>query len=618
MKKLVAAFCLINFFSSIAFSQAYKGEVDVSNVPVPSGHYQDEFTFDTTLDMAAWAAQKKGMHVSFASTNESYFRSEVPQLEKETLSYEATGWRGERLNAEVLVWSPDTIQQVRFTLKDFKNNRGKLLSRNNINLNMVRYVISNYPYGAKDATCGGGPYKNLYLMPDRFEPMTNGNDRFDIPGKSVRPVWISFNIPADVDAGIYNGAIEVKSENYSVTLTIKLNIQNQLLPKPHEWKHRLDLWQNPWVVAWKNNLKPWSEEHKALLKKHLKLYADAGGKYITAYAVNSPWSDNSYSNEGGMINWIKRTDGSWKFDYTIFDEYVRLAMGVGIDKAITVYTPVPGGYRFNYMDEKTGNNIIVSWPPGSKEFKTYWNIFLTDLKKHLEQKGWFEKTYIGINENPLDETLAAIKVVKENSKKWKITYAGDWHKELENLLDDYCFLYGKGSGVDVVKERASKGFTTTFYVACNPAAPNNFVFSPPVEGRWMGWYAAAYGYNGFLRWAYDAWPADPGRDARHTLWPAGDCFLVYPGGNSCIRFEKLREGIVDYEKIRILKEEAVKSPDKDVHNLMQQLEEHLKTFLAEKDFNTKKIIEEVNKGKMIVEQLSEKLSIDGIIPTTGK
>jgi hypothetical protein len=279
-------------------------------------------------------------------------------------------------------------------------------------------------------------------MPERFDPITNGNERFDIPGKTVRPVWISFNVPANTDAGIYNGTIEIKSENYSATLTIKLNIQSQVLPKPHEWKHRLDLWQNPWVVAWKNNLKPWSEEHKALLKKHLKLYADAGGKYITTYAVNSPWSDNSYSNEGGMINWIKRTDGSWKFYYTIFDEYVRLAMSVGVDKAITVYTPVPGGYRFNYMDEKTGNNIIVSWPPGSKELKTYWNIFLTDLKKHLEQKGWFEKTYIGINENPLDETLAAIKVVKENSKQWKITYAGDWHKELEKfwMIIAFCMV----------------------------------------------------------------------------------------------------------------------------------------------------------------------------------
>jgi len=465
---------------------------------------------------------------------------------------------------------------------------------------MVRYVIANYPYGAKNVTCGESPYPNLYLLPDRFESF----DRFDVPGKSVRPVWLSLDIPAGTQAGEYTGTIDVKAVNYSATLHLKVTVQNQLLPNPHEWKHRLDLWQNPWVVAWKNHLKPWSPEHLMLLKKHLQLYANAGGKYITTYAVNSPWSDNSYMNEGGMINWTKQKDGSWKFDYHIFDTYVQLAMSVGIDKAITVYTPVPGGYRFNYTDEKTGDVIYVSWPPDSKEFKDFWNIFLTDLKKHLEEKGWFEKTYIGINENPLDETLAVIKVVKENSLKWKITYAGDWHKELENLLDDYCFLIGKESGVDVVERRASKGFTTTYYNCCNPPVPNNFVFSPPIEGRWLGWYTTAHKYDGFLRWAYDAWPADPMRDARHQIWPSGDCFLIYPGAASCIRFEKLREGIVDFEKIQILREQVAKSKDKHIAEVLQQLDKHLNVFLEEKDFLSAQLKSEVDEGRALVETLS--------------
>jgi hypothetical protein len=80
------------------------------------------------------------------------------------------------------------------------------------------------------------------------------------------------------------------------------------------------------------------------------------------------------------------------------------------------------------------------------------------------------------------------------------------------------------------------------------------MFSPPAENAWMGWYASAFGYDGFLRWAYDSWTGDPARDARHVLWPAGDCFLVYPGARSGIRFERLREGIVDFEKLRILRE----------------------------------------------------------------
>src|SRR5678815_220952 len=103
-------------------------------------------------------------------------------------------------------------------------------------------------------------------------------------------------------------------------------------------------------------------------------------------------------------------------------------MSVGIDEAITLYTPVPWGFRFRYMDEATGLYKHESWAPTSAAFKDFWDVFLTDLKKHLEQKGWFNKTYIGINENPLAETMAAINVVKEHSPKWKITYAGNWHK----------------------------------------------------------------------------------------------------------------------------------------------------------------------------------------------
>jgi hypothetical protein len=606
MKKTLMVACLCHLYAGVIFGQVYKGQLPFAKVPVPGGHYQQEYTFDTTVNTAAWLTQKKGLHVSFGSTDQAYFRTEVPELE-ESLSWEQSGWKGERLNAMVLAWSPDTVNQVRLVLSDLKNEKGKTISKNNIKLNIVRYVVGNYPYGAKDVTCGASPYSSLYLMPDRFEAMT-GADRFDLPGKTVRPVWVSVDIPAGTEAGMYTGTIEVRSEKDRSLLQVKLNVQNLTLPPPHDWKHRLDLWQNPWAVAWENNLKPWSEEHKALLKKHLKLYADAGGKYITTYGVHSPWADNSYMIEGAMIEWIKRRDGSWKFDYNIFDQYVQLAMSIGIDKAITIYTPVPWGFRFRYMDEKTGNYVYVSWAPDSKEFKDFWNIFLTDLKKHLDGKGWFEKTYLGINENAMEQTLAAINVIKAHSKKWKITYAGDWHKELENLLDDYCFLYGKESDVDVVKQRSSKGFTTTYYVCCNPPVPNNFVFSPPIEGRWMGWYTSAHKYDGFLRWAYDAWPADPLRDARHELWPAGDCYLVYPGGNSCIRFEKIREGIVDFEKIRILREKASRSTDKNVRDLLSQLDQHLQVFLAEKDFDTKKITGDVQEGKRLVEQLSALLT----------
>ena len=100
----------------------------------------------------------------------------------------------------------------------------------------------------------------------------------------------------------------------------------------------------------------------------------------------------------------------------------------------------------------------------------------------------------------------------------------------------------------------------------------------------MGWYAAAKGYSGFLRWAYDAWPADPLRDARHVSWPAGDCFLVYPGAASCVRLEKLREGISDYEKIWILKNHATQKSAPEVRKLIVELDRILHEIADEKGY----------------------------------
>ncbi len=74
------------------------------------------------------------------------------------------------------------------------------------------------------------------------------------------------------------------------------------------------------------------------------------------------------------------------------------------------------------------------------------------------------------------------------------------------------------------------------------------------------------------------------RDARHGSWAAGDCYLIYPGANSCIRMEKLREGISDFEKIRILRERATQSTDKNVKKLLADFDQILTLIAKEREF----------------------------------
>ena len=50
-----------------------------------------------------------------------------------------------------------------------------------------------------------------------------------------------------------------------------------------------------------------------------------------------------------------------------------------------------------------GDRLIVDRSVGSAEEHHLWSVFPKDLEEHLEQHGWFERTYLGVNENSLPQ-----------------------------------------------------------------------------------------------------------------------------------------------------------------------------------------------------------------------
>jgi hypothetical protein len=150
--------------------------------------------------------------------------------------------------------------------------------------------------------------------------------------------------------------------------------------------------------------------------------------------------------------------------------------------------------------------------------------------------------------------------------------------------------------------RKSKGYLSTYYVCCRESYPNAFTFSPPAESTYLGWYAVAGGFDGFLRWNFTHWVEDPLHDSRFRKWPAGDTYFVYPDARSSIRFERLVEGIQDAEKVRIVWEEFTASETPGSRAKLDQLENMLGMFSATVDQN--EILGLVNHGKKVMNQLS--------------
>lgn len=184
------------------------------------------------------------------------------------------------------------------------------------------------------------------------------------------------------------------------------------------------------------------------------------------------------------------------------------------------------------------------------------------LQLRMQEKGWAEKTCIYIDERPDRMVREAMKLVRENAPSFRVASAVDKPSRLTREVYNISpVITHAGSALgDLLRERKASGKITTFYVCLHPAKPNTFTGSNPAEAEWLGLFAAANNLDGFLRWAYNSWNLNPLECTDFVHWPSGDCFLVYPGNRSSVRFERLRDGIEEYEKVNLLRARAGESP----------------------------------------------------------
>ena len=562
-----------------------------------------------TYDMSVWGNVEPGIHSGFGSIDVAYSKS-IPPKGEITESIKLQGWKGERISCKLLVWSAGSKEKISIKANGFSNDNYKI-DNERTSISVVKYVLVDQFLNELSKPCGPRDKDKIpvHIRPD----LLSNENSFIIDTPATRPVWISVDIPKDATAGIYKGTISRQSASGTVSHVITLEVLNKRLPDPAEWSFHLDLWQNPYAVARYHGIKLWSKEHIDLLRPLLTKLANAGQKCITATLNDKPWGDKKpcFDNFGSMIAWTKKKDGTWKYDYKVFDQYVSLAMACGIKDQINCYSMVPVGNKISWFDEETSESIRIEVIPGTEIYEDLWRSFLDDFKVHLKKKGWLDITTLALDERGEEEMKKLFSFLKETAPEFKISMAGFYHESVNSSIYDFCSNWrhtAKVSG-DVMKSRKKAGLKTTYYVACGIAKPNNFTFSPPSESCYEGWFAAARGFDGFLRWAYNSWPEKPVVDSRYTKWPSGDTFLIYPGPRSSIRFERLREGIQDYEKIRILRQELAENRLTEAAAAKGKLDDFLNS-IDSKTLDDRSAAEVINKGKQLVYEITKSVYND--------
>jgi len=555
-----------------------------------------------TYDMSVWETVEPGIHSGFGSTDVSYSKSIPPEGSVEE-SINLQGWKGERVSCKLVVWSNGSNENISIKTKGF-SKADYTFDKNSTSISVVKYVLTDQFLNENSGACGPRDNDNVpvHLTPD----IISNESSFSIDAKGTRPVWISVDIPENAPAGIYTASISIKSKSGTKNHDITLEVLNKKLPPPSEWAFHLDLWQNPFAVARFHNVELWGKKHLELLRSYLTMLADAGQKCITATLIDKPWGDNKpcYDDFGSMISWTKKSNGKWEYDYSIFDQYVSLAMECGIKKQINCYSMVPINNKFSWYDEAASETVVQELFPGTKNYEDLWQGFLIDFRVHLMEKDWLDITRIALDEREEEEMTNMFSFLAETAPEFKIAMAGFYHENINLSIYDFSSNWRDNGRIpaEAIKTRKDAGLITTYYVACGIPKPNNFTFSPPSESCVEGWIAAAMGFNGFLRWAYNSWPENPMIDSRYTKWPAGDTYFIYPGPLSSVRFERLREGIQDYEKIRIIRKELAQNNSPEATAARIRLDEFLCT-IDSKTLDDKSAAEVISEGKQLINEI---------------
>ena len=528
----------------------------------------------------AWEAVQ-GVGFAWGNLDTRYSKTDVPKTEP---SAAQVAWRGERVCFQAVAWTDKELHNASVSVSDLKCKRN-VIAASNIKIGFERYVIGDClgdggDKGYFSEAMGGfdSSKRDSVLVPEAII----GPRMASIEARTTRPVWFTLWVPQDAAPGKYKGTVSFSCKELDKPLELPFTVEvgKRSLPSPAEWKFHLDLWQNPYAVARYFGLQPWSAAHLEAMRPFMTQLAQAGEKVVTATLMYDCWGPQTLDLFQTMVIVTRQLDGTFTYNYDIFDKWVEFMASCGISEQINCFTIAPWRTNFRFYDIATDSQVSLPFEYGDETYRSIWIPLLRDFARHLRIRGWFDKTYLAVDERGVEVMQKVIAVAREADPAYKFALAGNYHPEIERDLADYSLdLFGDGTylkdadGRAISDRRAAEGKFTTFYICCGEGHPNTFTISPLAESASLGWYALCNHYNGMLRWAYNSWNKEPLYDGRWYNLTSGDNFMIYPQGWSSMRWERFVEGIQDYEKVLILRDEFAKKPRK-----LKKLEEAIAAF----------------------------------------
>ena len=388
-----------------------------------------------------------------------------------------------------------------------------------------------------------------------------------LPQGSVRvrkgeclPIWVEVTVPPGTPPGEYVGPIYVKTDAGDAEAELRVRVFAATVPDERTLK--VTNWVSWGNIARFHGVPIWSEAYWELLVAYARNMAAHRQNVI----ITPIFELIEAGNAGGGL----------AFDFSRFDRFVELFQREGVIGTIEgghLGGRGPGGweapeFHVTTLRAEGGTVVRERTPAGSPAADGFLADLLPALQGHLETRGWLEIYIQHLADEPITCNVESwnklSSAVKRYAPRLRTVEANMCH-EAENLDIWVPQLGDWHTGNPFYRERVAAGDELWFYTCLAPVGTyaNRFIDYHLVKTRLMHWLNFQYQSTGYLHWGYNYWAGEPPFvdiepvHSPNRCLPAGDNAIVYPGEGGpldSIRFEAMRDGLEDYELLRIVAE----------------------------------------------------------------
>ena len=510
------------------------------------------------------------------------------------------------VNFETFDWEPDTIRVARGETATLQTIVYASADQGNITPSVKYFALEGQHAGLSvqpqiywipDIKCTahwdswfGGPSPDRYPDKEKYIPdpmMPVDEYSVSLSAGQKHGLWVEFDIPRDLPAGIYEGCVAVQGAE-SGELPFVVQVYDVTLPE------RQSLVIHQWVSTELQAMNNGTEPNK---NTTLQLLENEVIPLLVKYGQNSFRA--MYYDRPNQKHAVQNPDGSYKviYDFSELDREIDMLLRVcpdlrhyqGRTGSMLVNVSQKGegilGVRGYVLDEngelKVSDNGDGTFEPEIDyynqegepvpEVRMYAKQYYSALKEFLESKKLPDgRTGLDIflqsicdepNDNAVPPYMRIAEYIREAAPGLKIMEPIGTHEISPELIDVPCPC------IDVLRGEAGYPWddnlqTRWIYSAVGPQgnAINRFIRIPLIKTRLMHWLNYRYSAVGYLHWGPNYWESAPNgkpwEDA-YGGYIGGDSWIIWPGNQTVypsIRLAAMRDGIRDYELLLMLGE----------------------------------------------------------------